>query len=203
MATSVVAAAVAAVRVAGRRSPGPDFPAFQKVGFRPVAVELAPLPVHFLLRLLRHRRQKGSRPGESVRQSRSSQAIETGLDTLIARKASVKPKCSAVAMQPDFQRALMRLRCSVPGQAGNRCLNAMQPVSKHFLSRARQDFSSVEMRSYPPFPPTLYAFRNIPTITEKLHHRRVEQSVTVPPFRGGFYLIGLLRTPALQAQEFS
>ena len=136
MATSVVAAAVAAVRVAARRSPGPDFPVFQKVVLRPVAVEqLAPLPAHFLPRLLRHRRQKGSRPRESVRQRRSSQAIETGLDPSIACKACVKPKCSAVAMQTDFQKVPMWLCCSIPGQAGNRCLYMVQSMSGHFLSR--------------------------------------------------------------------
>lgn len=54
----------------------------------------------------------------------------------------------------------------------------------------------MEMRSYPTFYPALCAFRNIPAMAEKLHHRRVEQSITVSPFRGGFYLVGLLRTGA-------
>ena len=136
-----------------------------------------------------------------MRHRRSSQVVEPGLDTTIACMAGVKPKCTAVAMQVDFQKDPMWPCCSIPGQAGNRCLYAMQPVNEHFLPRARQDFSSIEMRAYPTFYPALCAFRNIPAIAEKLHHRRVEQSVTVPPFRGDFSLIRLLRTLALQAQE--
>ena len=97
----------------------------------------------------------------------------------------MKPKCSAVEMQANFQKVPIRLCCSIPGQAGNRCLYAIRSVSGHFLPQAQQDFSSIEMRFCPPFYPALCAFRNIPTIAEKLHHRRVEQSITAPsPFRG-------------------
>ena len=123
------------------------------------------------------------------------------MDTTIACKACMKPKCSAVAMQVDFQKVPMWLCCSIPGQAGNRCLYAMQSMNEHFLPRARQDFSSIEMRFYPTIHPALCAFRNMPNIAEKLHHRRVEQSITVPTFTGDFSLVGLLRTLALQAQE--